>query len=90
MDYKKLNEMLIDLRRLRRQTPIEKLVVKELYGEGSQGDSNEIYEVYPIDGSDLFIKLRISSDSYGDNEFVDGIQFVQPTQKTVTNYEPIN
>jgi hypothetical protein len=91
MDYKKLNEILGSLRALRRkQTPVETIVVNELAGEGSQGEENEIYEVYSIPDSDMFIKLRISSDSYGDNEFIDGITFVKPQQKTVTNYEPIN
>lgn len=87
--YKQLNEALRDLAALRRKSRIERTVVKELDGEGDQGESGLSYEVCstPIEG--LFVKLTINTDSYGDNEFVAGVEFVQPIQKTVTNYEPI-
>ncbi len=90
---KSLNKILKDLHSIRNSGKrVERIVVKDLseYDGGSQGDSSEIYEVYPIEGEEnLFIKLEIGSDSYGCNEYVSGIQFVQPTERTVTCYEPI-
>lgn len=92
----KLNKILKDLMNIRNSGKrIERTVIKDLNdehygGEGSQGDSNEIYEVYPIEGeTGLFIKLEIGSDSYGDNEFVAGIEIVRPVEKLVTLFEPI-
>lgn len=90
MDYKKLNEMLKDLNKLRNSSKmVEKPVVKDLNGREEQGESSEIYEIYPTDEKDIFIRLTINSDSYGDNEFVNGIEFVSPIQRQVTNYESV-
>lgn len=90
MDYKKLNAMLKDLNALRNSSKmVEKTVVKDLSGREEQGKSNEIYEIYPTDEKDIFIRLTINSDSYGCNEFVNGVEFVSPVQKQVTNYESV-
>lgn len=91
MDYKAVNEVLGELRVLRQKNNlVERIVVNEINGdEGSQGEENEIYEVYKTQIEGVFVKLKIASDSYGDNEFVDGIQFVRPTEKVVTSYEPV-
>ena len=65
-------------------------IVKDLtsYREGSQGESNEKYEVYDVNLPDgWFIKLRLGSDSYGYNEFVENVSFVRGKEKKVTIYE---
>jgi len=90
MDYKKINDSLKDLDGLRySKKPIHRKVVNEITDDyGSQGDSNEIYEVYDIGLPDgLFIKLRLGSDSYGDDQRVTGLEFVKGKEKTVTVYE---
>lgn len=93
LSISQLNKMFQDFNNLRNSGKrVERTVVKDLssYEDGSQGDSNESYEVYPVEGEkDLFIKLQIGSDSYGYNEFVVGMQFVRPTEKLVTLFEPI-
>lgn len=91
MDYKEVNEVLGELRVLRQNNNlVERTVVNEITSDGgSQGESNEIYEVYKTKIEGVFVKLKISYDSYGYNEFVDGIQFVRPTEKTITTYEPL-
>lgn len=89
MDYKKINEQTKDLLALRySKKPVNRRVVNEIAddGYGSQGDSNEIYEVYEI-GEDIFIELKIGSDSYGDNERVTGFRFVKPIKKTIIAYD---
>lgn len=65
-------------------------VVKEIDGDGEQNESGLSFEVYPFPGiENLYVKLRITTDSYGDNEAVTGIEFVKPTEKVVTVYEKI-
>jgi len=93
MDYQKLNEILGDLNSFRFKNRSKKLnteVIHKVEGEGSQGDYGLTYEIYPCPfDSKVFISLRITTDSYGDNESVTGITFVTLTTKTVTSYEPI-
>lgn len=91
MDYKKINEKLANLERLRNSSkPVHKKVNYEINSEydGEQGASNDIDEVYDIglDGG-LFIKLKIGSDSYGHEEFVTGIEFVKAVEKTIKVYK---
>ena len=90
MDYKKINEILSDLSGLRnRSKPVHREVVNEVNGDySSQGEAGESYEVYDVGLNEgMFIKLKISTDSYGDNESIDGIEFVKAKQKTVQVYE---
>lgn len=92
MDYKQINEALgnlINFRYKNRSKLIEKIVEKEINSEyGEQGESSIFHEVYPFN-NEVFIKLTINTDSYGYNEFINGVQFVKPIQKTVTSFEPI-
>ena len=83
MDYKKLNEVLSDLRALRR-TPCHE-------SKPCDYDSYERepgYEIYHFEG-DVYIKLHIDTDSYGNQEEVIGVEFVSPQVVKVTNFEPI-
>ncbi len=91
MDYKELNEILSDLTSLRKGQKASVQVVKKIdEDEGEQGQSGLSYEIYntPIDG--VYVKLKIETDSYGDDERVTGIQFVKPVKKEITDFEPLN
>lgn len=75
-------------------TFIEKKVVKDISdqydGEGSQGESSEYYKYYKVNGVDnIFIEIQFGTDSYGDNDFPVGVQFVKPKEKVVTIFETI-
>ena len=99
MDYKKLNEILSQSYLLTNefsQKPkylefTEKLVGHHMDGNESQGDYNEYFTIWKIKdpefGEGMFIKATVHTDSYGDNEFVKGIEFVKGKSKTVTIYE---
>jgi hypothetical protein len=92
MDYKKLNKLLEDLQQFRHTNSsklVERITISEVDKEyGSQGETSVYHEVYPLDG-EMFIRLTINTDSYGYNEFINGIQFVKPIQKTVTMFETL-
>jgi len=89
MNYKILNEALKDLCKLRRGKTEFTEVINEIDGEGDQGEEGLSYEVYKLSGTDIYIKLEVRTDSYGDNESITGIQFVQPTEKLVKVFETI-
>jgi hypothetical protein len=92
MDYNQLNKLLEDLQQFRHTNNsklVERITLKEIdHDYGSQGDTSVYHEVYPFDG-EMFIRLTINTDSYGYNEFINGIQFVKPIQKTVTMFETL-
>lgn len=88
MNWEQLNEVLKDLNALRwGSNKITQQVLKTIDPDGEQGESGLSYEVYKLT-DDLYIKLTIGTDSYGDNEHVTGVEFVQPKQKVVTEFEP--
>lgn len=61
----------------------------------TEKDESDGYEDSPTEvkvcklSEELFIKFKITSDSYGDNEQITGIQFVKPKVVTVTQFEPV-
>jgi len=81
MDYKELNELLSDFNKLRRNTKIAS--ERPDIDEGTPG-----YEVYHVEG-DVYVKLTIDTDSYGEYEFVRGVEFVSPKTVQVTNFEKL-
>ena len=93
MNYKLINEALSDLSSLRYNHSKFKKVsdnkIDNLKGRESQGDYDEIIEIYSLGEDDLHLKLVLRTDSYGDNEFVSSIQIVRPVVKQVTDFEPI-
>lgn len=90
MDFKQLNELLKDLSRIRNNNEqISKDVIHTIEDEGNQGDEGVSYEVYKIPYDNLYVRLTIKTDSYGDNEYVSGIEFVQPIEKTIQTFESI-
>jgi len=68
---------------------VETKVEKEVHGEGEQGVEGLKYEIYQLPFDDLFLKIEIRTDSYGDNERVESIQFAIASEKVVKVYDPI-
>lgn len=62
-------------------------VINEDYG--MQGDYNEYYRVFKFKEVDLCVKLTYRTDSYGYNDFLSSINFVQPVVKEVITYDEI-
>lgn len=60
--------------------------------DGEQGEYNETFEFYqhPEMSKNIFLKITMRTDSYGDNDRIHNIQFVEGREKTITVYEPIN
>lgn len=56
---------------------------------GSQGEYNEIIEIYALGEDNLHIRLELRTDSYGNDEAVHSISIVKPVVKQVTDFEPI-
>jgi len=83
MDYAKVNQALKNLDSLRGSgNAVEKVSSEDNHYNGKT-------EVYKID-EDVYVKLTIYEDSYGENEYVTGIEFVQPTEVKVTNFIPLS
>lgn len=76
MNYKKINNLLGDLIKLRNNK------IETIPGEDY---SSITYEICKTDEEDIFIKIEIYSNSYGEEE-VRGIEFVKPVDKKVINY----
>lgn len=62
---------------------------RELYGEGGYNETFEFYQ-HPEMPKNIFLKITMRTDSYGDSNFIYGLQFVEGKEKTITVYEPIN
>lgn len=60
----------------------------ELY-EGGYNETFEFYQ-HPEMPKNIFLKITMRTDSYGDNDSIYEIQFVEGNVKTITIYEPIN
>jgi len=93
MDYKMLNKVLKNL-----QSPtkdLEFISKQDIHigvpdgGDGSQGDENSYYNIYKFKDEDLYISVEYYTDSYGNGEYIRGIQFVKETEKKVKSYDPI-
>ena len=89
MDYKKLNEVLSNLSifYLERNFKVIAKFQSDDYGrELDQGDTSSRTLILDV-GLDVFLKVVIECDSYGDNEGVSSIAFVKETTKEVVVYE---
>lgn len=94
MSYKLINEALSDISSLRYGHKKFPKVSSNTTGNiddynGSQGDYNEIVEIYSLGTDNLHIKLELRTDSYGSNEFVHSVSIVSPIIKQVTDFEPV-
>lgn len=59
--------------------------------DGYQGEYNETFEYYkhPQLPESLFLQITYRTDSYGDNNYIYEMKFVEGKEKTITVYEPI-
>ena len=93
MNYKLINEALKDISELRWKHPKFKKVsdskIDNLRGGESEGEYDELIEVYSLGEDDLHLKLVLRTDSYGDNEYVHSIQIVKPIVKQATDFESV-
>lgn len=94
MDYKNFNKYLKDLWSLRNGkfkdvTLTDEEVISETDGS-IQGVEGLIFEVYKLPFDELYIRLKICTDSYGENEAIVGIEFVTPKKVEVTKFLPKN
>ena len=88
MNYKQLNEVFKSLRNIK----LKKVSTNQsdnFYSEKNQGDEGVRIDVYELGFDVLYLKVTTISDSYGDNESIDSIQFVKPIVKQVTDFEPV-
>lgn len=85
MSYQLINEALKDISSLRYSHKKFNRVTKEI----REDEYNETTEVYSLGEDDLYIKIVLRSDSYGDNESVNSIQIVKPVVKQVTDFETV-
>lgn len=87
MNFQQLNECLSDIQKLR-STKIKTEEIHKVDGE-TQGDEGVSYEICPLPHDGLFVRLKITTDSYGDRESVSGIEIVKPFLEEITKYEPV-
>lgn len=92
ISIKVLNELLSNSTKRKYRVTIEKGHQGVSEGEGYQGEYNETFELYkhPELPENIFLKITMRTDSYGDNDFIHEIQFVEGREKTIIVYEPIN
>jgi hypothetical protein len=87
-----LNELLDEKKKSKYRVSEEKghIGILEHY-DGMQGEYNETFRFYkhPALPASIFMKETWQTDSYGDNDHLVGVQFVQGVPKTITVYEPL-
>lgn len=60
------------------------------WGGGNQGEYNERAEIYQsIEDPSVFLRFEFTSDSYGDNDFLSSLQFVEPEEITIKTYKKL-
>lgn len=94
MSYKLINEALSDIDSLRHGHKKFPKVSTHKEGnvdsnEGSQGEYNEITEVYSLGEDNLHLKLVLRTNSYGYDEAVYSVAIVKPVIKQVTDFETV-
>lgn len=86
LNFSELNKILSSLESLR----VRKNLVTSDEPKNNRSDSESWDEVYSLDDyKDLYVKLSITENSYGTEEFISGVQFVKPTVQTVQSFETI-
>lgn len=98
MDYKLINKALNEIfngytENLKFSTFMVEEQTRNVISAGDgywkQEDYNEYYRVFKLKEVDLCVKLTYRTDSYGCNDFLSSVNFVQQTVKQVAVYEPI-
>lgn len=94
MDYKKINEILSDLTEYglkNKFNQIQSHTPRDYWSEKSENESSAKVEVYEFDKeANIYLRVQRETDSYGDNESLVSLTFVNAVQTTVTAYEPVN
>jgi hypothetical protein len=89
MNYILINKALLDISELRTGR-LFKRVLQDKREEGEcEGSYTEFTEIYCLEENELYLKLILRTDSYGDNTAVESIQIVKPVIKTITDFETI-
>ena len=57
--------------------------------DGYQGEYNSYYKIYKIKDIDLYVSLEYRTNSYGEDDRMFNLNFVQPVKKEILTYEPI-
>lgn len=98
MDYKLINKALNEIfngykENLKFSTFMKEEKTRDVInaydGYGKQEDYNEYYRVFKLKEVDLCVKLTYRTDSYGCNDFLSSVNFVQPVVKEVITYDEI-
>ena len=92
LDVSRLNEILGDLesfRRLRKREKVngDSIEVIKTIDDIHQGEYGQSFEIYFIKDLDIWIRLEIRTDSYGECDYIHGISFVKPIEKIITRFE---
>jgi len=92
MEIKQINEILANLENPTAVKGVSVITSHEptKKDELDQGESDSRMKIYTTPVQDVFLKITEKSDSYQSNWRITSVQFVQPVNKTVTNYETIN
>ncbi len=90
MSYNLINEALADINSLRTGRKFQKVSNSSTKNGEYEGSYEDIVEIYSLGAEDLYIKLTLRTDSYGDNETVHSVQIVKPVVKQVTDFETAN
>jgi hypothetical protein len=95
MDYKKINSWLNNLTTANKKLKfVEKQIdhqgIPDNAYDGSQGNYNEYSNIFQVVSEpEIFIKVTYQTDSYGSNDSLTSVQFVQGVKKTIEVFEPI-
>lgn len=88
MNIKQLNEVFSDLDNIGHNLIVMSEDESDDYHEEkSQGSEGLKVSIYKIPDTDIFLKVKRVTDSYGDGEKVSSIQFVAAQEKTILTYE---
>lgn len=79
-----INEVLTNLQKLKK---VVDFVPTGYYQERYDGAEVVRETVYETDIPNLFLKVERSTDSYGENEGIIAVKFVEQKEKLVTVYE---
>lgn len=88
MNYTKLNNSLKDLTDIKLRK-ISSFKPEDYDNEKNDGQTSERIDIYDLEQDDLFLKVVITSDSYGDEKGITSIQFVKPIIKSITDYQSV-
>ena len=87
-----LQELLTNKYKYRFSEAVGHQGIPDDYRSGVQGEYNEriVYYKHPSLPENIFMKETYQTDSYGDSENLEKVEFVKGTEKTIKVFEPIN